>query len=247
MRAVGGYHAAPTQCRVDEVGVLHTAGVQQSAQFLVQRHERLERDQFLVGAFEDVPFETAAPFQRNRRAVAQVGGSPGGVRGRWADVRADHFGRHHQFGVALDVHAVARVVGVGAPDAVGVLQDAGVGARAAGGAAFDFQAGEFPLEIVEQPIAGHGLIVQAVMPVVHRFGHVAVVVPFDVVDAEPVDQRGHLIVHVAVCGGIGQVEHVLRAVRHVFAVGHGFRRGENPIGVLAGAVGIKVHHFRFEP
>ena len=162
-------------------------------------------------------------------------------------MRTDHFRRHHQLGIALDVHAIARIVGVGTPDAVGVLQDAGVGARAAGGAAFDFQSGEFAFEVVEQPVAGQCLLVQTVLPVVHRFGHVAVVIPFDVVDAELSDQCGHLVVHVAVCGWIGQVEHVLRAVRDVVAVGHGFRRGEDPFGVFAGAIGVEVHHFRLEP
>ena len=50
------------------------------------------------------------------------------------------------------------------------------------------------------------------MAVVHRLGHVAVVVPLDVVDAQFADQVGHLPAHMAVGIGVGQIEHILRAV-----------------------------------
>ena len=128
-----------------------------------------------------------------------------------------------------------------------MLQNAGIGASAARRAAFDFQLRELRFQIVEQPVAGFRLLMQAVSAVVHRLGDVTIVIPLDVVDAELLDQRRHLPAHMLVGGRIGQIKHILGAVGDVFTVRHRFRRGENPIRMLAGAVGIEVHHFRLEP
>ena len=128
-----------------------------------------------------------------------------------------------------------------------MLQNARVGTCTAGRAAFDFQLQEFLLEIVEQSIAGEGLLVQTVAAVMHRFGDITIVIPLDVVDTELFDERCHLVVHMSVGVRIGQIEYILGAVGDVFTVWHGLRGGENPIGMLAGAIGVEVHHFRLEP
>ena len=46
---------------------------------------------------------------------------------------------------------------------------------------------------------------------------------------------------------IDQIEHVLRAVGQILSVRHGFGRGEDPLGVLAGQVGVEIDHLRLEP
>lgn len=138
-RSVIGHDPARTQRRVVEVRVAHLAGVQQAAQFLDELHERRDLRDLLVRALEDVPLEPGAAFERHRGAVAQVGRAPRGMRRAWADVCTDHLGRHHELGGALDVHAVARVVRIGRPDAVGVLQDPCVGAATARSTAFDLE------------------------------------------------------------------------------------------------------------
>lgn len=246
MRPSGVRHAPGAPGRVVQVGVRDAPRMQQAAQLLVQRHERGEAPQLVV-AVEDVPYEPRASGERDGRAIGQVGRAAGGMRGRRADVGADHLRGHDQFGPALDVDAVARVVGVGPPDAVRVHQHAGVGAGAARRAALDLQTGEFAAQLVEQMVAGLGLRVQPVPSVVHRLGDVAVVVPFDVVDAEVPDQPGHLPVDVRVGVRVGQVEHVLVAVRDVAAARHRLGGGQDPVGMLPVQVRFEVDHLRFEP
>ena len=67
--------------------------------------------------------------------------TPGRVRDRGADVRADELGWDEELGPPLDVLAFQGVDGVAGPDAVGALEYPEVNAAATGGAALDLDVG----------------------------------------------------------------------------------------------------------
>ena len=69
-------------------------------------------------------------------------------------------------------------------------------------------------------------------------------VPLDVVDTKLADKLVHAAVDVVERIRIGQIEHLLSAALQRQSAGGGRK---NPIGVVAGHVGIGVDHFRLEP
>ena len=75
-------------------------------------------------------------------------------------------------------------------------------------------------------------------------GDELVVVPLDVVDTKLADKLVHAAVDVVERIRIGQIEHLLSAALQRQSAGGGRK---NPIGVVAGHVGIGVDHFRLEP
>ncbi len=109
----------------------------------------------------DVPLDAEVAEQRGDRAERQALGAAGGVRLRRADVAADQLRRQQQLGLALDLLPLQRVVAVAAPDPVGALEDAEVDPGAAGRAGLDLQAGVPAAQLVQQPVDGQRLLVDA--------------------------------------------------------------------------------------
>ena len=186
------------------------------------------------------------PEERHRHAHLLARRAVGGVRGARAHMLADHLGRHEQRRVALDVRAFDRVYAVRRPDAVGEREDREVDAAAAGRAAFDLQTGMRGFEVMEDAVDGECLPVhgRAAGARRHRLGHVFVVVPLDVVDAEFGDQYVHAAVHIVVGLRVRQVDDLLVASLHRQAVGRG---AQHPVGVLAVHGRVGVHHLGLEP
>ena len=195
---------------------------------------------------EQVPFDAQMPEERHRHAHLLARRTVGGMRGARAHMFADHLRRHEKRRVALDVRAFDRIDAIRRPDAVGEREDREVDAAAAGRAAFDLQAGVRGFEVAEDAVDGeclpmHGRSAGARR---HRFGHVFVVVPLDVVDAEFADKRIHAAVHIAVGLRVRQVDDLLVAALHRQAM----RRGaQHPVGVLSVHVRIGIDHLRLEP
>ena len=121
--------------------------------------KRLSSSRSVPWTLPDVPFHPEVAEKGGDGAERQVMRAGRGVRRRGADVAAHEFRRDHQSGPALDGLPLQGVVAVRGPDPVGPVQDPEVHAGAAGGAAFNLDAGVGLLECVEQPVGGEGLFV----------------------------------------------------------------------------------------
>ena len=159
---------------------------------------------------------------------------------------ADHFRRHEQRCIALDVGAFHRINAVGSPNAVGYFENAEVHAAAAGRAAFDFKSRMCGLQIGENAIYGERLLVHCRASGARGdgFGDELVVIPLDVVDAEFTNELVHCVVNVVVDVRIGQVHDLLGTSLHGQTAFGGL---QHPIGMRAEQVGIRIDHFRLEP
>ena len=216
------------------------------AVLLVGVHPFAQQVEVVLRLLEQIPFDAQMPEERHRHAHLLTRRAVRGVRGAGADMLANHLRRHEQRRVALDVGALHRIHAVGGPDAVCELENAHVDAAAARRAAFNLQAGVGGLQVVEHAVDGERLPMDRAAAGARgdRLGHVLVVVPFDVVDAELADERVHAAVHIRIRLRIRQVDDLLVAPLHRQAVRGGH---EHPVGVLAVHRGIRVHHLRFEP
>ena len=130
MRESSARSARTIRPRVDEAAVL-----------LVEADEALELLPLRALDLPDVPFHPEVAEQGGDGAEGQVVRAGRGVRGGGADVSAHQLRRDHQSGPALDGLPFQGVVAVRGPDPVGPFQDAEVHAGAAGGAAFNLDAG----------------------------------------------------------------------------------------------------------
>ena len=195
---------------------------------------------------EQVPFDAHVSEEGHGHTQFLRGGAVRGVRRGCAHMFADHFRRHEQRGVALDVGAFHRVDAVGSPNAVGHFEDAEVHAATAGRAAFDFKSRVRGLQISENAIYCERLLVHCRASGARGdgFGDELVVIPLDVVDAEFADELVHCAVNVVVGVRIGQVHDLLGTSLHGQTAFGGL---QHPVGVRAEQVGIRVDHFRFEP
>ena len=200
----------------------------------------------LLRFLEQIPFDAHVSEEGRGHAHFLRSGAMRGMRRGSAHVLADHFRRHKQRRVALDVGTFHRVDAVGTPDTIGDFEDTEVDAAAAGRAAFDFQTGMGRFQVGEDPIHGERLVVHGGTSGArrHRFGDVFVVIPFDVVDAEFADELVHGAVDVRVRVRIGEIDDLLSAPLHRQTVGGGL---QHPVRVGAEHIGVRVDHFRFEP
>ena len=152
----------------------------------------------------------------------------GGVRGGGADVPAHQFRRNHQPGPALDGLPFQGVVAVRGPDPVGPFQDAEIDAGAAGGAAFNLDAGMGRLERVEEPVRGEGLFVHRGAAGVAVLQQVPVLVPLEVADVVLAQQRIHAVVDVLPGVRVDEVNDVLVAPLPAAAARRPCSSGDGP-------------------
>ena len=159
---------------------------------------------------------------------------------------ADHFRRHQQRRVALDVGAFHRVDAIGRPHAVSDRKNAQIDTAAAGGAAFDFQTGVRGLQIGEDAVTASVCACAAGRPVSGETSSVTSLLwsHFDVVDAELADELVHRTVNIVVRVRVGEVDNLLGASLHRQAARGGL---QDPVRMVAEQVGIGVDHFRLEP
>ena len=180
---------------------------------------------------------------RSRRGVARGG----------ANVRSDELRRHHHAGPALDGLPFQGIVAVRGPDPVGALQDAEIHAGAAGGAAFNLDAGVGLAELVQEPVDGLSLGVHGRAAGVAHLGQVPVLVPFEVTDAVFAQQGIEPVEDVLPGRRIDQVKDLLvpplRSRQRGRRPGCGlWRRGAgDPVRMGAGQVRVQVDHFGFDP
>ena len=200
----------------------------------------------LLRFLEQIPFDAHVSEEGRGHAHFLRSGAMRGMRRGSAHVLADHFRRYQQRRVALDVGTFHRVDAVRRPNAIGYFKNAQIDTAAAGGAAFDFQAGVRCLQIGEDAVYGERLRVRCRTAGQRRdfLGDELVVVPLDVVDAQLADELVHRTVNVVVRVRVGQVDDLLGAALHRQTTGGGL---QHPVRMVAEHVGIGVDHFRLEP
>ena len=149
-------------------------------------------------------------------------------------------------GPAVHLLTVQRVDAVRDPHPVGVLEHLEVHAGSAGGAGFDLQSRMGGLQRVHQGVCGQGLLMHGGPAGLRGRGlqEISVVVPLEVADLVPVQDRHHLVPDMGVGARQRQVQHLLvpRFQRHPVEGG-----GHDPLGVGASDVGVLVDHLRLEP
>ena len=245
-RLVRHDHTVQAHCRIGCVGMHDCVDGEPFAMLLEFGDPFGELVDIFLRFLEQVPFDAHVSEEGHGHTQFLRGGAVRGVRRGCAHMFADHFRRHEQRGVALDVGAFHRVDAVGSPNAVGHFEDAEVHAATAGRAAFDFKSWMRGLQISENAIYGERLLVhcRASGAWGDSFGDEFVVIPLDVVDAEFADELVHCAVNVVVGVRIGQVHDLLGTSLHGQTAFGGL---QHPVGVCAEQVGIRVDHFRFEP
>ncbi len=171
--------------------------------------------------------------------------APRGVRLRRAHVRTEQLGRQQQARPPLDLLPFERVDAVARPDPVGPFQDAQVHPAAAGGARLDLQTGVAGPQLVQQPVHGRGLRVHARLPggAVPGLDQVPVVVPLQVGEGVLGDDRVQPLQDVGVRLRVPEVEHLLVPGLG----GQPVARRQDPLGVAAGEIRVRVDHLRLNP
>ena len=246
LAGVRGHHAVQQDGGIGGLGPDHAPGVQQRPEALVARHPAGQPVELRVRGRREVPLDAERPEERRGAPEVQAEGPAGAVRGRCGHVRAEVLRRQQLGGPALDLLPGQRVGHVGGPDPLDALEDAEVDPSAAGGARLPHHVRVGGAQLVEQPVERSSVLVdgcRAAPPSAPGLQELAVVVPLDVADRVRREHGAHVVEHVVVDLRPGQVEHQLVAVQDR----HPVAGGQDPVGMRAVEVGVRVDHLGLEP